>query len=165
MRKQRSVSDLGCAAYILMHKFKVMGRNGKDIYFQLNETNTSEKFDQLTLDYLSSEFHRFDACIMSLKKIGEYQFDTKTNRFVTDLGAAAYILMHKYKLIGKKGKAIYFEVEDDVEDKFDEIENFETEKKDKKRYKPDEEEDYDFLTFEGKNGEFAKGPNIEINLS
>jgi hypothetical protein len=123
-KNQKSVSDLGAAAYILMHDFKVIGRRGKDIFFLLNDDNTSEKFDQLTLDYLSSEFHRFDACIMSLKKIGEYQFDTKNHRFVTDLGAAAYILMHKYKVMGKKGKAIYFEVDNQIEeseDKFDEI--------------------------------------------
>lgn len=119
-KNQKWVSDLGAAAYILMHDFKVIGRKGKDIYFLLNDENTAEKFDQLNLDYLSSEFHRFDACIMSLKKIGEYNFDTKNHRFVTDLGAAAYILMHKYKVVGKKGKAIYFEVEDS-EDKFDEI--------------------------------------------
>ena len=118
--KKKSVSDLGAAAYLLMHNLKVIGRKGKDIYFKLDDTNTSEQFDQLTLDYLSSEFHRFDACIMSLKKIGEYQFDTK-NRFVTDLGAAAYILMHKYKVVGKKGKAIYFEVDEASLDKFDEI--------------------------------------------
>lgn len=119
-KNQKCVSDLGAAAYILMHEFKVIGRRGKDIYFLLNDQNTTEKFDQLNLDYLSSEFHRFDACIMSLKKIGEYNFDTKNHRFVTDLGAAAYILMHKYKVVGKKGKAIYFEVEES-EDRFDEI--------------------------------------------
>lgn len=118
-KNQKSVSDLGAAAYILMHDFKVIGRKGKDIFFLVDEKNP-EKFDQVTLDYLSSEFHRFDACIMSLKKIGEYQFESKNNRFVTDLGAAAYILMHKYKVVGKKGKAIYFEV-DDCCDKFDEI--------------------------------------------
>lgn len=116
--KKKSVSDLGAAAYLLMHDWKVMGRKGKDIYFQLDEDHTSEKFDELTLDYLSSEFHRFDACIMSLKKIGEYSFSTGTNRFVTDLGAAAYILMHKYKIVGKKGKAIYFEVDNST---FDDI--------------------------------------------
>lgn len=119
--KKKSISDLGAAAYLLMHNMKVMGRKGKDIYFQLSENNTAEQFDQLTLDYLSSEFHRFDACIMSLKKIGEYQFDPKNYRFVTDLGAAAYILMHKYKVVGKRGKAIYFDVDDESLDKFDEI--------------------------------------------
>lgn len=116
--KKKSVSDLGVAAYILMHNFKVMGRRGKDIYFQLDEENTEQKFDQLTLDYLTSEFHRFDACLMSLKKIGEYSFDMKNNRYVTDLGAAAYILMHKYKILGKRGKAVYFEVDTE---RFDEI--------------------------------------------
>lgn len=118
---QKSVSDLGAAAYLLMHDLKVIGRKGKDIYFVVDDKCNSEQFDQLTLDYLSSEFHRFDACIMSLKKIGEYNFDPKYYRFVTDLGAAAYILMHKYKVVGKRGKAIYFEVEEKSGDKFDDI--------------------------------------------
>lgn len=120
-KTQKSVSDLGAAAYLLMHDYKVIGRRGKDIYFSLREQQTPEQFDQITLDYLSSEFHRFDACIMSLKKIGEYAFDNRNNRYVTDLGAAAYILMHKYRVVGKKGKAIYFEVEQISSDKFDEI--------------------------------------------
>lgn len=119
-KNQKCVSDLGAAAYILMHDYKVIGRRGKDIYFLVDDDeHTSEKFDELTLDYLSSEFHRFDSCIMSLKKIGEYPFENKHHRFVTDLGAAAYILMHKYKVIGKKGKAIYFEIDADCADKFD----------------------------------------------
>ena len=122
-RSQKSVSDLGAAAYILMHGFKVIGRRGKDIYFLLDDKHKIEEFDQINLDYLSSEFHRFDACIMSLKKIGEYNFETKGNKFVTDLGAAAYILMHKYKVLGKKNKSIYFEVEEeaDARNKFDDL--------------------------------------------
>lgn len=118
---KKSVSDLGAAAYILMHDYKVIGRQGRDIFFSINDKETAEKFDQLTLDYLSSEFHRFDACIMSLKKIGEYPFAPKSHRFVTDLGAAAFILMHKYKVLGKKGKAIYFEVENEDNDRFEEL--------------------------------------------
>ena len=59
---QKSVSDLGAAAYLLMHEFKVIGRKGKDIFFVVDAKHTNEQFDQLTLDYLSSEFHRFDAC-------------------------------------------------------------------------------------------------------
>jgi hypothetical protein len=118
---KKCVSDLGAAAYLLMHDIKVIGRRGKDIYFLLDPKHNEEQFDQLTLDYLSSEFHRFDACIMSLKKIGEYNFNPSLYRFVTDLGAAAYILMHKYKVVGKRGKAIYFEVEEGAADKFDEI--------------------------------------------
>ena len=120
-RNQKSVSDLGAAAYLLMHEFRVIGRKGRDIFFFLDNEHNASKFDQLTLDYLSSEFHRFDACIMSLKKIGEYDFDLKNSRFVTDLGAAAYLLMHKYKVVGKRGKAIYFEIEHDISDRFDEI--------------------------------------------
>ena len=65
------VTDLGAAAYIMMHKYKVVGKKGKAIYFEVNADETHE-FDSLQLEYLSSEFHRFDSCLMSLKKIGEY---------------------------------------------------------------------------------------------
>ena len=115
----KSISDLGAAAYILLHDYKVVGRQGRDIFFQLEGENTEEKFDELTLDYLSSEFHRFDSCIMSLKKIGEYSFDSKAHKFVTDLGAAAYILMHGYRVVGRKGKSIYFQINDDL--RFDDL--------------------------------------------
>jgi regulator of sigma D len=65
------VTDLGAAAYIMMHKYKVVGKKGKAIYFEVNQDEVNE-FDSLQLEYLSSEFHRFDSCLMSLKKIGEY---------------------------------------------------------------------------------------------
>lgn len=67
----KHVTDLGAAAYLMMHKYKVVGKRGKAVYFEINEDQESA-FDQLTMDYLSSEFHRFDSCLMSLKKIGEY---------------------------------------------------------------------------------------------
>lgn len=47
--KKKSVSDLGAAAYLLMHDWKVMGRRGKDIYFQLDNDHTSEKFEAVNL--------------------------------------------------------------------------------------------------------------------
>jgi hypothetical protein len=119
MEKNKSVGDLGSAAYILMHNYRVVGRKGKEIIF---EVENEGKFDELCLDYLSSEFHRFDSCIMSLKKIKEYNFDSKNTRFATDLGVAAYILMHKYKVLGKRGKSIYFEVEnEEVNIKFQDL--------------------------------------------
>jgi hypothetical protein len=65
------VSDLGAAAYIMMHKYKVIGRQGRSIYFECND-NEQNEFENLVLEYLSSEFHRFDSCLMSLKKIGEF---------------------------------------------------------------------------------------------
>jgi hypothetical protein len=68
---RKSVSDLGAGAYLLMHGYKVIGRRGKDIVFEVEESAV-EEFEQRKLEYLSTEFHRFDSCIMSLKKIGEY---------------------------------------------------------------------------------------------
>lgn len=70
-RIKKCVNDLGAAAFIMMHKYKVIGRQGKSIYFEVDESEQSE-FDDLQLEYLQSEFHRFDSCLMSLKKIGEY---------------------------------------------------------------------------------------------
>jgi hypothetical protein len=68
----RSVSDLGAGAYLLMHGYKVVGRQGKDIMFEITP-NEIEEFETLQLEYLRSEFHRFDACIMSLKKIQDHR--------------------------------------------------------------------------------------------
>ena len=67
----KCVTDLGAAAYIMMHKYKVAGKKGKAIYFEVPEEEASE-LDALIMQYLASEFHRFDSCLMSLKKIGEH---------------------------------------------------------------------------------------------
>lgn len=68
---QRKVSDLGAGAYLLMHGYKVVGRDGKAIVFEV-EREGSDEFERRTLEYLSSEFHRFDSCLMSLKKMLPY---------------------------------------------------------------------------------------------
>jgi hypothetical protein len=68
---KKTVSDLGAGAYLLMHGHRVVGRRGKEFIFEVSDDESSE-FEQRKLEYLSSEFHRFDSYIMSLKKIGEY---------------------------------------------------------------------------------------------
>ena len=68
---QRSVNDLGVSAYLLMHKYEVVGRKGKSIYFEINDEEV-EEFERKQLEYLSSQYHQFDSCLMSLKKLGEY---------------------------------------------------------------------------------------------
>ncbi len=70
-KMKKIVTDLGAGAYLLMHGHKVVGRKGKEFIFEVNESEENE-FEQRKLEYLSSEFHRFDSYIMSLKKIGEY---------------------------------------------------------------------------------------------
>jgi hypothetical protein len=69
--KHLCVNDLGIAAYLMMHKFKVVGRKAKSIYFEVDDKDEQE-FEALQMDYLSSEYHRFDSCLMSLKKLNEY---------------------------------------------------------------------------------------------
>ncbi len=75
MSVNKLVNDLGAAAYIMMHKYKVIGKRGKSICFEIDNKET-EEFDKLYRDYLNSEFHRFDSCLMSLKKIGEIPLDS-----------------------------------------------------------------------------------------
>lgn len=72
----KEVSDLGAGAYLMMHGYKVIGRRGKSIIFEVEE-NGVRIFEQRTMEYLSSDFHRFDSCLMSLKKIGEYMPDKR----------------------------------------------------------------------------------------
>jgi len=66
----KHVADLGAAAYVMMNKYKVVGKKGTAVYFEMNESELIH-FDSIKMEYLSSEFHRFDACLMALKKIGE----------------------------------------------------------------------------------------------
>lgn len=68
---RKNVSDLGVAAYLRLHGFKCVGRKGRNYYFEL-PVDQSNEFDQLTIDYSNSEFHTFDSCLMSLKKLPEY---------------------------------------------------------------------------------------------
>lgn len=68
---RKSISDLGMAAYILMHGHKVVGRKGSTVYFDVDRKD-SDDFDKLSLEYISSPYHDFDANIMSLKKLGDY---------------------------------------------------------------------------------------------
>ena len=67
----KTVSDIGIAAYVMMHGFKVVGRKGKNIYFSVPESEVSE-VEQLRMEYLSSPYHQFDSCIMALKKTQDY---------------------------------------------------------------------------------------------
>ena len=114
---QWGTSDLGVAAYMVMKGHKLAGRQNKTIFFEVRGDNI-RKLKAMKLEYLSSEFHRFDHCLMSLKKVDEdFDEDFSGYKFVTDLGAAAFILMHKFRIVGRKGKAFYFEVTSEEESK------------------------------------------------
>lgn len=68
---RKNIDDLGVAAYLRMHGYKVIGRKGKSVYFEIDETE-SDEFNRRSFDYVNSPFHEFDSHIMSLKKIREY---------------------------------------------------------------------------------------------
>ena len=65
---QKLINDLGAAAYIMMHKYEAIAKKGKSILFEIYEKDV-EEFDRLYRKYLNSEFHRFDSCLMYLKKL------------------------------------------------------------------------------------------------
>jgi hypothetical protein len=67
----KKVNDLGAGAYLMMHGFKVAGRQGRTILFEV-ENDEIKEFEQTNLEYLSGPYHQFDSCLMSLKKISEY---------------------------------------------------------------------------------------------
>ena len=118
---QKNVQDLGVAAYILMQGYPLAGRRDKTFVFNVKKDKLRE-FENLKTAYLFSEFHYFDHCLMGLKKLEEYPFGIDSSKFVTDLGAAAFLLMHKFKLLGKKGRSFYFDINSkEEESQFDDL--------------------------------------------
>jgi hypothetical protein len=63
----RRVNDLGACAYLMMHGFKISGKRDKSFLFEVLENDIID-FEDKQLEYLTSEYHRFDSCLMSLKK-------------------------------------------------------------------------------------------------
>lgn len=116
----KNIRDIGIAAYLVMHDYKLCDKQEKNFIFSI-EQNENKKFEDLKISYLSSEFHHFDSCIMSLKKLEEYPFEIDSQFYTNDLGCAAYILMHKFRLLGKKNKYFYFEISSEEEYQFREI--------------------------------------------
>lgn len=116
---KKSVSDLGIGAYLMMHGYKVIGRKGKNVVFEINEKDT-EEFERLTMDYLQSPFHQFDHYIMILKKVYE-SAGIQGGRVVADIGTGAYLMMNGYKIKGRKGKNLYFEVLEKDNDEFEKL--------------------------------------------
>lgn len=64
----KEVDDLGSSAYLLMLGFKPFGKKYKSILFKVLK-NEVEEFNQKQMDYLSSDYHRFDSCLMAIKKM------------------------------------------------------------------------------------------------
>ena len=62
------VDDLGAAAYLMMMGWKVLGKKDKAFVFGVDESAIQD-FTDCHLEYLNSDFHRFDASLMSLKKM------------------------------------------------------------------------------------------------
>jgi len=116
---KKSVSDLGIGAYLMMHGYKVVGRRGKNVFFELADKDV-EDFERLTMDYLQSPFHQFDHYIMILKKVYE-SAGAMTGKVVADIGTGAYLMMNGYKVKGRKGKNLYFEVAEKDNEEFEKL--------------------------------------------
>lgn len=130
MIQHKFVNDLGVAAYILMHGYVVIGKKARSIYFECTNDAEVEEFDRLVLEYQPpNEFYTFDSCLMFLKKINECEPPAEGNqKTVSDLGVAAYLLMHEYranklgiKVVGKKGRYVHFLVPEDKNEAFDRL--------------------------------------------
>jgi hypothetical protein len=62
------VNDLGVAAFVMMHGFKIIKKMGNTLYFEVAPGDV-EEFERLQMEYLNSDFHRFDSFLMAIKKI------------------------------------------------------------------------------------------------
>jgi hypothetical protein len=105
----RHVTDLGAAAFVLMNKYKLIGKKGQAVYFEIPE-NELEAFEELNYEYIRSDFLKFDSCLMSLKKTREHRPKEKELGELSDLGAAAYVLMKDYRVVGREGQKFFFDI-------------------------------------------------------
>jgi hypothetical protein len=62
------VNDLGVAAFVMMHGFKIIRKTGNTLYFDVAPGDV-EEFERLQMEYLNSDFHRFDSFLMAIKKM------------------------------------------------------------------------------------------------
>lgn len=62
------VNDLGVAAFVMMHGFRIVKKSGSTTYFDVSQGD-AEEFERLQIEYLNSDFHRFDSFLMSIKKM------------------------------------------------------------------------------------------------
>lgn len=110
------VEDLGVAAYLCLHGYKFDHKKGKQFIFVCEDT--FDAFSRKKFDYITSQLHDFDAKLMSLKKLGEYcprNLDENTVQ-INDLGMAAYLSMNGFKIIGRRGTDVFFEIIDSEEE-------------------------------------------------
>ena len=64
----KPINDYGIAAYLLMHGFEILNKRGKVINFKIKPGDEKE-FDEKTVEYLSGPYHRFDSCLMAIRKL------------------------------------------------------------------------------------------------
>ena len=69
---RKEIEDLGAGAYLLMLGYKVMGKRDKSTFVFQVPVKDERNFEDDQMAYLNSDFHRFDACLMSLKKIHNF---------------------------------------------------------------------------------------------
>jgi hypothetical protein len=69
---KKRITDLGKAAYLMMHKHKILGRRDKAWWFEVQEGEESDMFNERCMEYLRSPYHDFDACLMACKKMDEW---------------------------------------------------------------------------------------------
>ena len=64
----KEIDDLGIAAYVVLHGFKLVGRKGKVFYFDIYKREEDD-FHQTLFDYVNSECQKFDSELMALKRM------------------------------------------------------------------------------------------------
>lgn len=76
---RKGVEDLGVAAFLRMHGFRVVGRKGKTFFFDVMNKEEEDKFHEAVFEYPNSPYHDFDANLMALKKLPHYVPDDQAN--------------------------------------------------------------------------------------
>lgn len=67
----KEIEDVGVAAYLRLHGFKVIGKRGRAYYFSV-KPDEEVSFNEAMFDFPNSPYHDYDSHLIALKKLPNY---------------------------------------------------------------------------------------------
>jgi hypothetical protein len=119
------VSDLGLASYLKMRGFKVVSAHKRQVMFACEDNGTASRIENAKIEYVNSEFSRFDGVMMTLKimPIRDVDVANPSLRIIDSLGLASFIKLRTgFRLVSRTApnKFVFF-VPVEHSEKFDEV--------------------------------------------
>lgn len=93
----KKIADMGLAAYLKMHGFEISSINKKNIEIEVRNESEENKLKELQMEYVNSDFCKFDCILMDLKRlpIVSKDFCSLDLQRVDSLGISSYLQLNR----------------------------------------------------------------------